>query len=175
MDFECNICNDYFNMNDNKPIWLNCGHSLCFSCYDKSRRCPFCRKEFSRPFMVNYALQLVLEECNNYFNKDEIKRGKIIGFDFMIPDISYYVSEANKKLRQFLELDTNFPEKAIDCLTKNDNQKFWPVNFNTEDNRKIYNEYFSCLNVIVSDNFIFKIKSSKEEGIFIIIIIILCC
>ena len=172
MDFECNICNDYF-MDDNKPIWLKCGHSLCFSCFDKSSKCPFCREEISRPFMVNYAMQSDLDLCNNYFNRDEIKRGKIIDFDFVIPDISHYVSEGNKKLKQFLELNTNFPEIAIDCLTKNDNQKFWPVNFKTEENRKINNEYFNCLNVIVSGNFIFKITSSKEEGIFIIII--LCC
>ena len=78
----CEICYLEYDINENKPYLLNCGHTLCKSClssiintnYYSKRKCPFDKKElFSSnisSYNINYA---ILELITKY---EELKKNK---------------------------------------------------------------------------------------------------
>lgn len=59
--FECPLCFDCFNGEENLPCVLTCGHSLCISHIPALTKCPICRHELARELMTSskpcYALR----------------------------------------------------------------------------------------------------------------------
>lgn len=160
MDFlTCKICIQNFQFNI--PKVLNCGHTICDCCVKKCNDiCPTCRSKIEST-NTNYEINYVFTEVDSFFKNEKKTNGRITSFDFIIPNISYYVSDATKKLKAFLQL-SKIPDFAIDYLLKNSNEDFWPKNFENEVNRITNREFIGNLNVIISEECLFRIKSREE-------------
>ena len=117
------------------------GHSLFFSCFDKLSRCPVCQEEFSRPFMVNYAIQSILDSCNDYFNRDEIKRGYSRNIILNDKQRNYLRREDE----HIVEKEVNYKRNADGMVTKEEI-------VTKRDNKNVFeNEIVACI-VLTSDN-----------------------
>jgi hypothetical protein len=59
--FECPLCFDCFNGEENLPCVLTCGHSICISHIPALANCPMCRHELARELVTSskpcYALR----------------------------------------------------------------------------------------------------------------------
>ena len=75
-ELKCNVCFDFYNSSDKKPILLNCGHSLCKSCLVRleNRNCSTCRSEITQEDLedipVNQALIRLAENRIEEKNDD---------------------------------------------------------------------------------------------------------
>jgi len=47
-DLNCPICYCAFSLEENQPISINCGHTLCSICFEKVSKCPFCKVRFHK-------------------------------------------------------------------------------------------------------------------------------
>ena len=76
-DLKCNICFDFYDSSDKKPIVLNCGHSLCKSCLVRleNRNCSTCRSEITQEDLedipVNYDLMILAKNRTEEEDDDE--------------------------------------------------------------------------------------------------------
>ena len=71
---ECSVCYSSYDAEINKPhtpIMMNCGHTLCKSCFETiirrdTQNCPFsCPQPMGRELRANYSLMSLVENSNN--------------------------------------------------------------------------------------------------------------
>lgn len=69
---ECSICLCQYNVADNRPMVLACGHTLCYSCLasclESIPACPHCRKAVTIPLSevpANFELLIYLTQSPN--------------------------------------------------------------------------------------------------------------
>ncbi len=47
-DLNCPICYSPYGLEENQPISINCGHTICSICFDRVSKCPFCKVRFHK-------------------------------------------------------------------------------------------------------------------------------
>ena len=64
----CDYCVESFDKKERKPISLNCGHTICFSCLvnwkNESNICPICRQVFSSEGPNYYVINFLDQNLN---------------------------------------------------------------------------------------------------------------
>ena len=74
----CPVCYKEYNLEENQPMSLKCGHSICKYCSSKMLECPICRNSFGGPncCVPNYTMRDLIEK-----NQKKKKASKVFCSD----------------------------------------------------------------------------------------------
>lgn len=100
------------------PYVFPCGHGMCEQCaepYRNSLECWICRQVFNE-INKNQAIYSMLTNAESTFA--QMERAYLTNWCKIIPDISFCVSDASKKLKKFLERK-NIPQEVVNILIIN--------------------------------------------------------
>ncbi|CAI4227151.1 unnamed protein product [Auanema sp. JU1783] len=78
-DYECDICSDFFDDDDRRPLIGSCGHTVCMTCVDNLRslngspttKCPVCNTSHAFKIkVVNFQLVEFMKRSKSEVEKD---------------------------------------------------------------------------------------------------------
>lgn len=145
---ECNVCLHAFS-NVRKPCVFACGHGCCEECFNeiKSSICHICRRPNIEK-RINQAIFDIFKQTETYFATKQ--RKYLNSYIKIVPQISAYVSDATKQLKNYLS-GRNMPKDVLEILI---------IQSKHDDD---FMENISFENLCVISDPVFRIRSKSEK------------